>query len=162
MQVGPDLAFAESARFVRSVVHLFSHDRSWGGTGSENGLSEAVWRTILRASTSFRCLAAWVDFSHTPEHHIAFCPIFVHPLEFFALNAILFFTSFLSKVQIFSCFEHFFRQGVRIEPHVAFRVVFLHHHLPLLQRQMFVRYTRSSRACQCVSCQPGCRSDPGG
>ena len=67
----------------------------------------------------------WVDFSDTPELHVAICPIFVHPFfELCALNPILLFALFLSKLQLFSCFGHFFRQGAIIELHVIFRVVF--------------------------------------
>ena len=43
------------------------------------------------------------------------------PFEEYALNTILLFTSFLSKLKLFNCFEHFF--GVRIELHITFRVV---------------------------------------
>ena len=34
--------------FVVFVVHFVSHDRPWARTGSQDNLSEAVWRTILR------------------------------------------------------------------------------------------------------------------
>ena len=53
--------------------------------------------------------------SFSPEPHDAFCPIFVLPFECYALNHILFFTLFLSI---------FFREGVRIEPHITFFVFF--------------------------------------
>ena len=65
-----------------------------------------------------------VDFSHTPELHVAFCSIFVHLFEVHALDPFLLFTSFLSK-HLFSAVLSFFRESVRIEPHVAFRVVFV-------------------------------------
>ena len=67
-----------------------------------------------------------VDFSFSPEPHIAFCVFLSTPFELYALNPITLFASFLSKLQFFICFEFFFfRQGVRIEPHVTFRVVFV-------------------------------------
>ena len=53
-----------------------------------------------------------VDFSYTPEPHVAFCFIFVHPFEVHAVNSFLLFTSFLSKLQLFSCFEDLFFEKV--------------------------------------------------
>ena len=51
---------------------------------------------------------------------------FSTPFESYALNTILLFALCLSKLQFFSCFElFFFREGVRIEPHITFRVVFV-------------------------------------
>ncbi len=46
------------------------------------------------------CVGTQVDFTYTPEPHLIVCLIFV-------------------QLQFFSCFEHFFREGVRIEPHVT-------------------------------------------
>ena len=40
------------------------------------------------------------------------------------VNPILLFTSIFVQTSFFSCFDHFFREGVRIEPHTTFRVVF--------------------------------------
>ena len=42
-----------------------------------------------------------------------FVPFLSTPFEL-SLNPILLFTLFLSKLQFFSCFEFFFREGVRI------------------------------------------------
>ena len=42
---------------------------------------------------------------------------FLSPFELYALNSILLFTLCLSNFQLFSAF--FFREGVRIEPHIT-------------------------------------------
>ena len=53
-----------------------------------------------------------------------FAPFLSTPFELYALNTILLFTSFLSKLH-FSAVLSIFREGVRIEPHITFRVVFV-------------------------------------
>ena len=66
-----------------------------------------------------------VDFSYTPEPHIAFCPIFVHPFfEEYALNPFLHFYLIFVQPSIFSAVLSIFREGVIIEHHISFRVVF--------------------------------------
>ena len=49
-----------------------------------------------------------VDFSYTPELHIAFCPIFVHPFEEDALNPFSRFTSFFVQSSTFQLFLSIF------------------------------------------------------
>ena len=53
-----------------------------------------------------------VDFSYTPEPHIALAPFLSTPFELCALNPFSLFTSFLSKLHFFSCLEHFFVEKV--------------------------------------------------
>ena len=61
----------------------------------------------------FRCLGVLVGrFYLYAELHIAFCPILSTPFNLYALNPFSLFLSFLSKLQIFSCLEHFFVEKV--------------------------------------------------
>ena len=46
----------------------------------EEPVEESISPSTSAPSVPFSsCLLDEVDFSHTPEPHVAFCPIFVHP-----------------------------------------------------------------------------------
>ena len=62
-----------------------------------------------------------VDLSYTPEPLLHVATFLSTPFEFFALNPILLFTSCLSKLQFFSCFEHFFVKVSESNPILHFR-----------------------------------------
>ena len=51
-----------------------------------------------------------------------FAPFFSTPFELYALNSILLFTLFLSNFNFSDVLRFFFREGVRIEPHITFCV----------------------------------------
>ena len=60
-----------------------------------------------------------------PNPMLHFARFLSTPFELYALNPFSLFTYFCANFNVsFSCFEHF-RQGVRVEPHVTFRVVFV-------------------------------------
>ena len=68
---------------------------------------KSQYRMVSRPA---RDLMLQVDFSFSPEPHIAFCPIFVHPFEEYAPELLLTFYLIVVQPSIFSYFEHFFEK----------------------------------------------------
>ena len=67
---------------------------------------------------------SWVFLVIRPNPILHFAPFLSTPFEFFALNPSYFLPHFCPNFN-FSAVFSIFRQGVRIEPHVTFRVVFV-------------------------------------
>ena len=96
----------------RRVVRWRGVHREGGGGPAEGSIGNGVQGSGFRVQFRF-----WgrkqkqhrkVNFSYTPEPHIACCPIFVRHFELYPLNSILLFTSFLSNHQLFRCLNSFF------------------------------------------------------